>query len=166
MSTCSGKTTVSWAASKEKWPAGQGGDCPPVCSSCEAPSRPGLPAQERCRAIEMGSEDDWRARAPLLWRKEGILGNDFRFDVHDKITILFIICGADKRELYCSSSRRLQGPSHHSSPGKCLKMQWNTNWPTSCSTNNSCFYNPYFYFLKCGDPLLASQPSKILAFYL
>jgi len=42
---------------------GEGGDCLPLLSSCEAASgllHPGLrlPAQERCRALGMGPEED------------------------------------------------------------------------------------------------------------
>jgi len=56
------RPTVFWAALKNRWPPPEGGDCPPLRSSCEAPSeklRPGLgtPVQEGCGALGVGPEE-------------------------------------------------------------------------------------------------------------
>ena len=55
-----GKPTVSWAASKGRWPAEQGGDGLPLLCHCEASSGvlcPGLgpPAQ----VVAVGPEKGW-----------------------------------------------------------------------------------------------------------
>ena len=64
------KPTVSWAASREAWPAGQGGDSAPLLHSCETP--PGVlcpalkpPTKEGHGCVGVGPEesheDDQRA---------------------------------------------------------------------------------------------------------
>ena len=70
------RPTVSWAASKEGWQQGSGGDCSPLHCPCEAPSGAlcpslGLPEQEGCGAVGVGQKDGHegaqRAGALLLW---------------------------------------------------------------------------------------------------
>jgi len=72
-----GRPTGPWDASKELWPWGRD-DFSPLFSPCEAPFavlHPGLgpPAEERCGAggpdPKESWADDWRAGAPLLWKK-------------------------------------------------------------------------------------------------
>jgi len=57
------RPTVSWAASKERWQQGKGGDCPLLFCPCEAPLEycqcPSLgpPAQEGCGALGVDPEE-------------------------------------------------------------------------------------------------------------